>query len=161
FQACSSNSQCCSGVCGGLKAGVCDPSFGLGACHTDNDCAGASFKCDATGHCTLGPVDSRCNADSQCLSGSCNGKQCNPSFGDGLCLDDSDCAGTGGTCDSTGHCTLGSASGRCSSGSQCLSGVCTSGQCAPSFGGGLCRTSSDCAGTGGTCDATGHCTLAS
>ena len=143
-QPCSTNSQCCSGVCAFDALG--------------------SKRCDV-GASQCKPADDTCSASSQCCSGDCAADPagvsiCGPSNGckavGATCAAASDCCTL--SCDATGHCgngtTLCKPQGQtCTTNSECCDNNCAG------TGTKTCQStvSGGCATLGETCSSNGNC----
>ena len=121
--------------CGGAACARCS---GGKTCGMDNDCAADVSVCVSGACCnsTCGLPCSQCNAVGQCV------------FVPGG-FDDAFCSASGKTCGANGAGCVGKAGAACTSGSQCLSGVCQASKCAKSTLNGSCSNDMDCAT--GTC----------
>ena len=138
---CAANSDCAANRCESSACRTCTDGVKTGT-ESDIDCGGSCVSGNA-GKCGLGKI---CNANSDCGSSTCQAGLCvRPPFD---CFDgikgsndvnetDVDCGGS----DCTNRCIIGKA---CLVGSDCTTGVCTSGICAKASTGGSCLSGADC-----------------
>jgi hypothetical protein len=136
--------------CGGSSD--CARCAALQACNNDGDCL--SMRCSEDGICEPGSAGSVCRSEDDCLSGSCPDETCAPGSAGEACLVDGDCSTQSCAEDSTcaqvyttgscqldddcyagrcveGACGVGEAGRKCTSPSQCASGICSDEQCQP------------------------------
>ena len=138
-QPCTSNSQCCSGVCAADALGQMRCDVGANLCK---------------------PADDTCVSSSQCCSGDCAADPagvtiCQPTGGcqasGTVCTQAAQCCTL--FCDATGHCGSGLCKPQgqtCTSSRECCDGNCQAGTCQSTVSGG-------CATLGETCSSNGNC----
>ncbi|KAK0522488.1 hypothetical protein OC842_006451 [Tilletia horrida] len=135
---CQFDAQCEVGAC---RNGVCTQLNIGDSCSSYNECV--TFRCTA-GICELASTHTYCSLSSQCYSNACKPIYCAPGTPNcdphtwcdpvpvlGTCRDDSDCDSVfdSVTCDLRDNTCRYRTNHACSSGVECLSGICAAGKC--------------------------------
>ena len=127
------------------RDGTCDghgacKNYGAGQVCGPSDCVGGvpgNYTCEGVGSCVFSPMQG-------CALYACEAGACKTS-----CASESDCDASA-YCDAAGTCQPKLASGHCSTGAECATGLCADGYCCNAPCQGQCEAC-DLAGSEGTC----------
>jgi hypothetical protein len=141
---CDDGAACQSGVC---YLGLCGCQETLDACGDGGDCCHGYDVCNV--HACVGrsslPVFAPCNTHGACRSGSCTAGTCDQVCGDGDCDGVEQCGDDNSLFECNLDCERCDVGSLCQENSDCWTGYCTLGLCAPCLENqSLCLTDDQC-----------------